>query len=61
VIDARREADALIRSCQGQDISQWSIEKFDRVMNDLGVAYDLLREEGEDHFYEHIGPTTEGI
>lgn len=61
VIDARREADALIRACQGQDISQWSIEKFDRVMNDLGVAYDLLRQEDEDYFYEYFGRPTERV
>lgn len=58
VIDARREAEALLESCHNQDISQWSIEKFDRVMNAVGQAYELLRKEDEDEFYEHIGRTT---
>ncbi len=55
VIDARREAEALLRASQGQDISQWSEEKFDRVMKAVGRAYDLLREENEDTFYGHLG------
>ena len=61
LIDTRREAETLLKVCYGQDITQWSNEQFDRVMNDVGQALELLRDEDEDYFYEHIGRTTEGI
>lgn len=61
VIDARREAAKFLRACRGQDISQWSIEKFDRVMNAVGQAYELLRQEDEDYFYEYFGRPTKRV
>ena len=61
MVDARREAEALLKAGGNQDISQWSIEKFDRVMDGIGQALELLRNEDEDYFYEHIGRTAERI
>lgn len=61
MVDARREAEALLTACHGQDISQWSDEQFDRVMDGVGQALELLRNEDEDYFYEHIGRTAKRI
>ena len=57
IIDARREAETLLRTCRGQDLSLWSDTKFDRVMKALGKAYALLREEDEENFYGRFGST----
>ncbi len=61
VTDACREVEALLEACHCHDISQWNIEKFDRVMNAVGQALELLRDEDEDYFYEHIGRTAPRI
>lgn len=61
VIDACREAEALLEACHGHDISQWSNERFDRVMDAVGQALEFLRDEDEGNFYEHNGRTAKGI
>ena len=43
--DALREADYFVRSRQGLDISQWTIEKLDEELNVLADAYALLSSE----------------
>jgi len=40
-IDVRRESDGLIRSAQGIDISGWSSQQLDAVLNKLADAYDV--------------------
>lgn len=55
VIAVRREAEALLGACHGQDSSQWEDAKLDRVMNAVGQALEFLREEDQDFFYENIG------
>lgn len=53
-IDARREAEALLRASRNQDISQWSPAKFDWVMNAIGLAYTLLRQEEEEGWHGFV-------
>jgi hypothetical protein len=47
-IDARREADALIRSRSGLDISGWTSERLDDELTALAAAHSVLWEESID-------------
>ncbi|MCA9470243.1 MAG: hypothetical protein KC643_33005 [Nitrospira sp.] len=57
VIEGCREAEALLRTTHGQDLSQWNDKKCNRVIDAVGQALGLLRDEDEEHFYVHIGRT----
>lgn len=48
-IDRLREAEYLILSARGLDISNWSDEQLDQALNPLADAYELLGKEAPCH------------
>jgi len=46
--DARRQAEYLIQSARGLDISHWSNDELNKRLNALGDAYKILEAEGHD-------------
>jgi DNA primase len=45
-IDVAREAEQLVKTAKGIDISRWSDAKLDQELDRIADAYDVLRREG---------------